>query len=143
MKYEGYWYYGLEVLYDTYRDELMVRHPNGVPFVLYSPRVQEFVSKNFHFVRFDTDKGPIKAGFYEIMSDGELVIYVKRMVTLHEEIVDQTIIRNFEKKPKFYAQLGNQLIAVTKQGQLMDLVKSKRSTVQQALNLRIEIPQEP
>lgn len=133
VKYEGYWYYGVDVLYDTYRDELLVRHPNGIPFVLFSDRVQAFSMKNFHFVRFDTDKGPIKTGFYEVLSDGNLKIYVKRVATLHEEIVDQTIIRNFEKKPRYYAQLGNEIVSITKQGQLMDLAKAKRGQVQQAV----------
>lgn len=133
VKYEGYWYRGLEMLYDTYRDELMVRHQNGIPFVAFGDRVQEFNLQGHRFVRLDTDRGSAKAGFYEVIADGELVVYVKRAVFLNEGIQEQTIVREFIRKPRYYAQLGNQFVAINKQGQIMDLVKSKRSQVQQAV----------
>ena len=133
VQYEGFWYDGVEVMYDIYRDEVLVRHPNGVPLTLFGDRVQAFSIKDHRFVKFDSSAGPIRPGFYEVLADGELKVYARRIVVLREEIVEQTVVRTFNSTHRYYAQLGNKVITVNKQRPLVDLAKAKKSEVLSAV----------
>lgn len=133
VQYEGIWYHNLELLFDIYREELMVRHPSGIPFVLYSDRVQFFYLRDRHFVHFTADQKDLAPGFYEIVSEGKLTLYARRAVTLEEKIEDQTIQRDFIAKHRYYALTNGEYKQIVRQKHLMELVKSQRNAINQAV----------
>ena len=133
VQYEGIWYHDLELLFDIYREELMVKHPSGVPFVLYTDRVQQFQIKDRKFVHFGKDQTRFSPGIYEVISEGKLMMYSRRIAIMEEKIVDQSIERNFLYKHKYFACLNGECKAISKQKQLLDLLKSDRSKLAQAV----------
>jgi hypothetical protein len=129
-QYEGVWYHNLELLYDIYRDEVLIRHPSGIPFVLYNNRLQAFRIMGRDFVHFIEPRGDMSPGIYEVLHKGKLTIYARRSVMLDEKIIDQAVERNFISKFRYYAQTGDKVKQFTKQKQLMELVRDQRNQIQ-------------
>ncbi|MFT3676172.1 MAG: hypothetical protein QM781_09765 [Chitinophagaceae bacterium] len=132
--YEGVWYHQLPLLYDIYRDELLLRHPSGIPLVLYGDRVQAFEFNDLKFVRLSAEQtGMPRTGYYEVLEQGPLTIYAYRFRLLEERIVDQHVEKEFMDKSRYYAVWKNEVISVSSQKQLSGITRDKRQEIQQAL----------
>ena len=129
-QYEGVWYHNLELLYDIYRDEVLIRHPSGIPFVLYNNRLQAFRIMDSEFIQLYEARGDMSPGIYEVLHKGKLTIYARRSVVLEEKIIDQAIDRNFINKFRYYAATGDKVKQFNKQKQLMEMVRDQRSQIQ-------------
>lgn len=129
-QYEGVWYYNLELLYDIYRDEVLLRHPSGIPFVLYNDRLQAFRIRDREFIRQYETRGDMPPGMYEVLHKGKLTIYASRSVQLDEKIIDQAVERNFISKFRYYAETDGKVKQFNKQKQLMELVRDQRNQIQ-------------
>ncbi len=132
--YEGVWYHQIPQLYDIYRDELLIRHPSGIPLVLYGDRVQAFQFNELKFVRLSAGQtGMPRTGYYEVLEEGPLTIYAYRFCLLEERIVDQHVEKEFMNKSRYYAVWKGEVISVNSQKQLSGITRDKRQEIQQAL----------
>ncbi len=79
--YDGFTYTDIEIMYDVYRDQLVMAHEDEygafARIALYSERVNGFTYQDRTFIRLSEVSAGI--GFYEILYQGELQVLAKRM----------------------------------------------------------------
>ena len=131
VQYEGFWYYNQKLLYDVYRDEVLIAHPGGIPLALTNSRVQAFSIKGHNFVNKAEAVGEMPAGIYQVMGDGKLKIYVRRSRIINDQIKDNVVERNFEDMFRYYAEMNGKVKRFTKQNQLLDFIGSHRQAIMQ------------
>lgn len=134
VRYENVWYNNVSLMYDAHKDELIVRHPNGIAYILFSDRVQEFSVKGLVFVRLNTDKDQhITKGFYQRLSAGRVTLFVKRSKILEEKIIGLEVERKFLTGDQFYLLKDNRYTLIKRKQSLMGVLKDKHSELKQQL----------
>ena len=132
--YDGRWYHGISLMYDSYQDQVVVRSPNGFPYVLVNYRVSEFNFAGQHFISIKEGmENKLKPGFYQRLRNGKAELLVKRIKKLEERVNGSEIDRRFLTADKFFIVHNNQLTAVSKQRDLLDALKERRQDVQNHL----------
>jgi hypothetical protein len=132
--YDNMWYNNVPIMYDAFKDELVTMHPNGVPFVLISDRVQEFRMKELVFVRLLADKNNgITTGFYQRLSTGKATAFAKRVRELEEKINGLEVERKFLIKDLFYVWKDNEFTKIRKSQSLLSVLNDKQGEVHQYL----------
>ncbi len=128
--YDGIWYRDVQIMYDTYMDEVVLLHPQGTPLRLIGERIQKFEYAGLFFERLGPDTDPqLKNGFYQRAIKGPLTIYVKRTRKIEENIVDLAIERKFVNTYLYYALKDGKYTAIGKQKSMLELVRNKRQGV--------------
>jgi hypothetical protein len=131
--YDGLWYRNVQIMYDIYRDEVIVKHPNGVVVVLFGERVNEFSFQGQTFVYLNGNSS-IKKGFYQRLTQGRAIVYAKRIKILEEKINGLIVERKFIPRNIFFIYKENSYYPVKKQKALIAVLKEKRNEVQQYRN---------
>jgi hypothetical protein len=135
VRYDNMWYQRVPLMYDVYKDELVTMHPNGIPFSLFSDRVQEFSLNNKVFVRLFADKdNDIPTGFYQRLSTGKATAFVKRIKLLEEKINGLEVERKFLTKDMFYILKDGLYTKIRKRQSLLLALKDKNNELAQYLN---------
>jgi len=132
--YDKMWYHRVQLMYDVYKDELVTMHPNGVPFILVSDRVQEFSFNGYVFVRLFANKdNSINTGFYQQLSSGKATAFAKRIKILEEKINGLEIERKFLTKDIFYIEKDSIYTKIRKAQSVLSVLKDKHSELAQYL----------
>lgn len=132
--YDGTWYHDTPLMYDIYKDEVIILHPNNMSVRLYSERVQKFNFNGLAFVRLLPDKDNVlKSGFYQQLTDGNVTIFVRRHKKLEEKIEGFIIERKFISSDHFYVLKGGNYYPIGKQKSLLNLLKDSRQSIQRHL----------
>ncbi len=130
--YDGNLYHNVEMMYDLYRDELIVKHPVGIPLLLFRERVKEFTLAGQTFEYLESDPTHvISNGFYHRIAKGRAVVYVKRKKNLEEKINGLQVDRKFVSSDHFYVMIDGKYHPVKKQQELLSLFKDKRAEIYQ------------
>jgi hypothetical protein len=133
--FDNMWYHRIPLMYDAYKDELVTMHPNGVPFILFNDRVQEFSLNDKVFVRLFASKGNrIATGFYQRLSSGKAIAFAKRVKFLEEKIVGLEIERKFLVKDVFYIMKDNIYTRIKKAQSLLGVLNDKHSELAQHIS---------
>lgn len=132
--YDGIWYKDISLMYDIYKDEVVILHPTATPIRLFSERVQQFIFQGQTFVRLNPAKNNIlKSGFYQRLTEGNVTIFVRRYKKLEENIVDLAIERRFVSSNQYYVLKDGNYYAINKQKSLLELLKDSRQNIVQHL----------
>lgn len=135
--YDGITYADVPALYDMVKDELVIRHFNGVASVqLVKEKVDRFSIAGHSFVRVDPDSTrevQLLPGFYDQLHNGKTVLLVKRTKQILEHIVAQQIETSFEQKNNFFILKEGKYHSVKNAAALLHALGDKRKEVQQYL----------
>lgn len=132
--FDNVWYYNTNILYDIYKDEVIIRSPAGLPFILFNERVGEFMVGNQTFVRLTEERDHIKTGYYQQLATGRMTVYVKRIKKLSERVVQTSIERKFIYSEVYYVFMNGKRYTIKKQKDILNLVEEYRSQIAQSLN---------
>lgn len=128
--YDGTWYHNIPLMFDAYKEEVVVLHPSNVFIRLYSERVQEFNFRDLHFVRLLTDSNQVlKPGFYQQLSAGNVSIFVRRSKKIEEKIEGLAIERKFIPFDQYFALKDGNYRRINSKKSLLSLVKDRRQSV--------------
>lgn len=134
IRYEGMWFHDIPIMYDSYKDEVIVRSPQGFPFILFSQRVQEFSFAGKNFVRLEADSNRvISPGFYQRVVSGKLTMYAKRSKQLEEKIEGLVVERKFLPNERYFLLKDGLYYSIDKQKSLLDVVRDRRQEMQDHL----------
>ena len=104
LLYDGTWYHNILMMYDIYKDQVLIRHPSTIPIYLFNERVERFSYDGLSFVRLKSDKdNVIKEGFYQLLTEGKVTIIVSRQKKIDEKIIDLALERKFVSSNTYYA----------------------------------------
>jgi len=132
--YDGTWYQNLFIMYDIYRDEIVLKHPNSIPIRLFSDRIQEFQLEDQHFTRLQPDKDNVlKDAFYQVLAIGKVTVFAARQKKIEENIVENTLERSFITVDQYYLLKDGRYHLILNQKQLLSILKDKRQSITQNL----------
>ncbi|PZR29848.1 MAG: hypothetical protein DI535_01745 [Citrobacter freundii] len=142
--YEGVWY-NVFGRYDQHADELVIRNPDSTCFFIPNrDRISRFVMEGRIFVKMDPGIVSSQGGYYEMISDGEFAVFVKRYMLLHEDISGPTVQRDFAPQYTYFVRKNGQFHQVRTKSNLLALVPEKKSLVQKELkNQKIKFGSDP
>ena len=127
--YEEVLYTGVQLKYDQYKDELILLHPNGLPIILFTPRVSAFTLLNRQFINLNSGSTKTEGsepGFYELLARGNINLLAKRKKLLDELVQNTGVTKAFVGKSEFFAIKGGNFYKIKKESHLLDLVPEKK-----------------
>lgn len=127
--YDGLWYRNVQLMYDIHQDELVVRHPNGIPVILFKERVTQFSLLNEIFVYIEYNN--LAKGFYQVLVKGRATAYVKRGKKLEEKIDGTQLERKFIPADAFFIFKDGRYYSIHNQQNLFNVLKERRQALQQ------------
>ncbi len=122
--YEGITYNNVDLKYDRVKDELILRHPNGLQVILFTPRVQLFKLQDRKFLNVPRTqvKRDVFEGFYELLSEGRVNLFVKRSTELEEKITSGSIHKQFIGKNSYMASANGNFYRIKNDNALFELM---------------------
>ncbi len=107
VKYEGQDYYDLDLKYDVFADELIVRHPGiiGSPLVqLFKERISRFQIEGHHFIRVvDKTSNSDISGFVEVIREGRnLAFYKKHKKSILKKSAEGVVYYQFKDRWQYF-----------------------------------------
>jgi hypothetical protein len=134
LLYDDIWYREVSLMYDIYKDEVVILHPNNTPIRLFSERIDKFNFNGQHFVRLKTGKdNHLKSGFYQQLIEGNVTIFARREKKMEENIVGLVIERQFIAFDRYYVLKGDKYYTINKQKDLLELLKDEKQNIVQQL----------
>jgi len=123
--YNGNRYAAVALLYNIFTDEVILENYNGGSMtLLIAERVQSFSLGDRTFIRLDNEL--VKTGFYEILYDGDIKVYAKRIKEFSETISSAEIVRTFNEKVKYFILRDGRYYPVKSKGSVFDLFKDHK-----------------
>lgn len=115
--------------YDLIKDELILRHYNGFTgIILFTPRISSFTLLDKKFVNLPASQG-FAGGIYEELSTGSISLYAKRTKLVAENLTAAGIERRISQRNHYLLFKDGVFHQVRNEGDVMDLVKDKKSEV--------------
>ncbi len=109
--FEGQRFDSVGMMYDIFKDELVIRHVNGHPIILPAEKVEAFTNNGQIFKWYESGKGieaQMRTGFYNVYYEGPSRLLIRRTKQRQEKIVDRRVITLFPQKDFHYVRKGNQ-----------------------------------
>lgn len=135
--YDGMLYRNVPMLYDIVKDELVIQHYNKVFHIqLIKSKVDEFniLGRPFlHLGKDSTIQGSVKNGYYEVLYDGQIKLYAKRIKTIQEFIPDMQVERRVFSNNRYFIYKDNTFHEVYNQSSVLKVLKDKKFDYKQAL----------
>jgi hypothetical protein len=133
--YDGILYNDVPMLYDIYKDQVIVKHPNEVFIVgLISSKVKSFTIDGYHFRRLEAEGLPanMQPGFYQVLVDQPITVLARRTKWRREYI---TTVMEYEFMPRnqYFVLKDGVYSQIRSEGNLMQLFGSERAQVKQHL----------
>lgn len=103
--YDGQQFDSIPMLYDIFKDEVVIRHFNGDHVLLQTVKVDSFIVNNHYFARLEAGKDinkQMRTGFYDILYNGRTRLIARRSKQRQEKIVDKVVIAYYPLKSFFY-----------------------------------------
>jgi hypothetical protein len=151
VNYDGVFYKGVPMMYDIYKDVLVVLLYNHFSmYTLLNERVHDFTFSGRHFVRVNADslvndKSGISTGFYEELYGGKTEVLAKRIKTIQNSTnIAVSLETYFISKTEYYVRKGNTYYKVSGQGSFLDVLKDKKPLLQKYIkDSNIKFRQDP
>lgn len=125
--YDGTWYYQVPLMYDVFKEEVLILQPNGIPVRLFSERVQKFNYQDKSFIRLNPDKDNVlKTGFYQQLTQGDATVLVRRNKIIDEKIEEFEVQRRFVPVDHYYLLKDGNYYVIQNKKTMFRLLKDKK-----------------
>jgi hypothetical protein len=109
--YNGNLYANEEIFYNTFKDKVIIQEYYGGNFSqLVSDKIDYFIVDGHRFIRITAPS--VKSGFYDLLVDGEIKLYVKRSKEFKQTVSTSEIVEEFKEINKYYLFRNNQFYPV-------------------------------
>lgn len=130
-------YDNVPMLYDIIRDELIAQHFNKVFLIqLIRSKIDWFElygHKYIHLGRDSTKKGNVKNGFYDLVYNGKLKMYVKRVKLIQESIPNMQVERRVYSKNRYFIYKNDVYHEVFSQSSVLKALPGHSNELRQAV----------
>jgi hypothetical protein len=133
--YDGIFFADVNMMYDVYKDELIIQHFHRLMMVLHGEKVKEFTIDIGKFVRVVRDSlrnVPLSTGFYQELYKGKITLLAKRQKLLEERITD-VLEQEFIPKNFYYLYRNNTWHTVKSYKDLLGVLKERSKEIRQHL----------
>jgi len=134
IRYNGYWYREIPVLYDVYNDIMVAASRNFFNYILRAEKLSDVNLLSHHFVYLNTENaGNLKPGYYDELYAGKIVVLVKRTKTVNNNVTAQAVEVNYTDANDIYIKKGDKYYYVNSKGSAMDVLKDRKKELEQYL----------
>ncbi len=130
----------VSLLYDAYKDKLVIEHFNAFNYFewleVVPEKVDSFTVYGYQFFRVDDKSefsGQLAGGFYNLLFNGTVRVISKRNKVYYEEINDRRVSREFQQKDKFYIVKDGSVVQVRSKGGVWRVFKDKKKPLKAAM----------
>ena len=132
--YDGVLYDNIPLLYDLVKGEIIIKV--GIYKIsLINEKVSWFSVLNNKFVRIeenDSNQAVISTGFYNILYEGEIILYKKQKKKIQEDVsFSEGIKKYIIESDSYYFKKDSVFYPVNNKGSLLSLLQNKRKEVLQ------------
>jgi len=136
IMYDGQRFDSIPLLYDIFKDELIIKHFNGDHLLLQSEKVGYFKVDNHTFARQEAGKDineQMRTGFYDVLYNGSSRTIVRRVKQRQEKIVDKMVIALYPQKNHFYVKKQDRYYNVGSKKSLFNLFPEHKRELRKVL----------
>jgi hypothetical protein len=143
--FDGISYSGITMMYDAFKDEVVVKHPANLPIILFSERIREFsFDGNYFFYVKDDNPDELEKGFYQRLLAGKVTLLSKRTRLYTETVKELEIEREFLVTDKYYVLKDGKYYRINNKKQLLDVLGDKRKDLSdKRRELRLKFKRDP
>lgn len=136
VKCDGVWYTGVPLRFDLERSVLAVPYFfGGTPIQLVNEFVDAFEIDNHFFTHIRRGINPegIVPGFYEVLAEGKVSLFVEHRKILVETVIDLEIKRQFNPLTRYFILKDGVQMTVTNRRFLLKLLQDRRTQLRPLL----------
>lgn len=135
LEYRNTFYSSVFLKYDLIKNELIIRHFNGLTAItLFTPRIQCFSIAGKSFIRVgENDRLLLPSGFYEEVVTGKIGFYIKRTKQIDENLTTAGVERKVLEKDSYYALKDGIVFPIKKEKNILELMKDKKGEIKNDL----------
>ena len=130
VKLDGVWYTDVPLKYDVANSVVLVPYYfGGTPIALVSSFIDAFVIEGHHFIHIRTQPVPEAplSGFYEMIHEGPISLYVEHRKSFSESVVDLEIKRSFSEEARHFIVVNGQQKNVSSRRALVRLLPEHKT----------------
>jgi hypothetical protein len=131
VKYSGELYEHVPLYYDLQKDQVITSYTHGNKIQLLRDKVEYFDIGSHRFVRLNNDKVP--EGFYDLLYDGKMKFYARRIKVLAIKINGTDADNFFEERVKYYIVKNGTYHTVKSKRSVMNLMKDKKREMKRVI----------
>jgi len=136
LMYDGQRFDSIPMLYDIFKDEVVIKHFNGDHILLQSEKIDYFFVDNHTFERLEAGKDineQMRTGFYDVLYDGKTRTIVRRVKSRQEKIVDKMVIALYPQKNSFFVRKDDRYHSVSSKKSAFNLFPEYKKELRKVL----------
>ncbi|MCF0053066.1 hypothetical protein MUK70_20135 [Dyadobacter chenwenxiniae] len=136
LMYDGQRFDSIPMLYDIFKDEVIIKHFNGDHILLQSEKIDYFYVDNHTFERLEAGKHineQMRTGFYDVLYNGKTRTIVRRVKQRQEKIVDKMVIALYPQKNNIFVKKGDRYYGVGSKKSALNLFPEYKRELRKVL----------
>lgn len=133
IMYDGVLYNNVQIIYDIWRDDVVIKNHNNLPLLLVKEKVAAFNIEGHHFIKITADSLTEKlglSGFYNVLYNGNVKLFAKRKKVIDEKITSQSSESSFLQKNEYYILNNSVFFAVADKRSVLSALSDQKPTLQ-------------
>jgi hypothetical protein len=134
VDYDGYQYKNITLLYDMYKDQVVVLvYKSYLTFSLLPDKVKSFDLLDHHFVHIKKDtlnSTSVRSGYYDQLYGGKIQVLARRTKSIQATTTVVSIENYFLPAVDYYIYKNGNYYSVGSQGSFLDVLKDKKKDLQ-------------
>ena len=143
VRYKGQQYDSITMMYDLYKDELVIEHYDQKGFAikinLDKKNVDGFTLLGSTFTKLSNDsahKAGVRAGYYEVLYDGDIQLIARHKKDIIKETTPNSYVLTFIPKNDYYLVKENQYHSVKGKSSIKRVFSDKKKMINQFIRQR-------
>ncbi|WP_423147392.1 hypothetical protein [Rubrolithibacter danxiaensis] len=134
--YDGIEFKNQNLLYDIYKDQLIVKHFDNVSKLnLIREKVSAFSFLNHNFIYIESTDRSLTSGFYDVLYNGRWTVLAKREKLVVERTPSPTVLeRRFEISNKYYLSYNNRYFQVKNLADVLKVFSDRKRELRNFIN---------
>ena len=131
--YDGVLYNDVQLIYDIWRDDVVIKNHNNLPLLLIKEKVTAFNIEGHQFIKITTDSATERSGLsglYDVLYNGSVKLFAKRRKLIDEKIISQTSESSFIQKNEYYILSDSVFYAVADRRSVLNALSDQKPALQ-------------
>jgi len=132
IRYNGYLYKNIPLLYDVFKNVFVSSSPAGFNFILFGTKVEYINLSGHHFIYLDSQKAAgLEEGYYDELYKGATSVIVKRIKKISNNVTEQAVEITYTDESETYIKHNGRYFAANSKSELMEILKDKKNELSQ------------
>ncbi len=131
--YDGILYNDVQLIYDIWREDVVIKNHNNLPLLLIKEKVAAFNVEGHQFIKITTDSLSERlglSGFYDVLYNGTVKLFAKRRKLIDEKITSQSSESSFIQKNAYYILNNSVFYAVADKRSVLNALSDQKPALQ-------------